>query len=88
VVAPDTPTPRSPRARRHLPASPRSGRHGRSIAKSDNGGGVDQWNRDSFEPRDAVKGDVARMIFSRAGRRDGGDGFADLEPNNQVANCT
>ena len=55
---------------------------------SDNGGGVDQWNRDSFEPRDAVKGDVARMIFSMAVRRDGGDGFADLEPNNQVASCT
>ena len=98
---------------------------GRSIAKSDNGGGVDQWNRehvwakshgdfgtangpgtdvhhlrpedvtvnstrgnldfdnggsavaqctgclsdgDSFEPRDAVKGDVARMIFYMAVR--------------------
>ncbi|GAA5033146.1 hypothetical protein GCM10023258_32790 [Terrabacter aeriphilus] len=116
---------------------------GRSIAKSDNGGGVDQWNRehvwakshgdfgtsngpgtdvhhlrpedvtvnstrgnldfdlggsavsqctgcrsdaDSFEPRDAVKGDVARMIFYMAVRWDGGDGFADLEPNNQVGN--
>ena len=116
---------------------------GRSIAKSDNGGGVDQWNRehvwakshgdfgtvngpgtdvhhlrpedvtvnsargnldfdlggsaisqctgclgdaDSFEPRNAVKGDVARMIFYMAVRWDGGDGFADLEPNNQVAN--
>ncbi|WP_374968808.1 endonuclease [Terrabacter sp. BE26] len=111
---------------------------GRSIAKSDNGGGVDQWNRehvwakshgdfgtvngpgtdvhhlrpedvtvngtrgnldfdnggttvaqctgcrsdsDSFEPRDAVKGDVARMNFYMAVRWDGGDGFADLEPN-------
>ncbi|GAA3719412.1 hypothetical protein GCM10022399_39770 [Terrabacter ginsenosidimutans] len=118
---------------------------GRSIAKSDNGGGVDQWNRehvwakshgdfgtvngpgtdvhhlrpedvtvnsargnldfdlggsaisqctgclgdaDSFEPRNAVKGDVARMIFYMAVRWDGGDGFADLEPNNQVANAS
>ena len=118
---------------------------GRSIAKSDNGGGVDQWNRehvwakshgdfgtvngpgtdvhhlrpedvtvnstrgnldfdnggsrgrpvhrlpsdsDSFEPRDAVKGDVARMIFYMAVRWDGGDGFADLEPNNPVGNGT
>ena len=118
---------------------------GRSIAKSDNGGGVDQWNRehvwakshgdfgtvngpgtdvhhlrpedvtvnstrgnldfdnggsavaqctgclsdgDSFEPRDAVKGDVARMIFYMAVRWDGGDGFADLEPDNQVGNGT
>jgi len=118
---------------------------GRSIAKSDNGGGVDQWNRehvwakshgdfgtvngpgtdvhhlrpedvtvnstrgnldfdlggsavsqctgclsdaDSFEPRDAVKGDVARMILYMAVRWDGGDGFADLEPNNLVGNGT
>ncbi|MGO4362806.1 endonuclease [Terrabacter sp. 2TAF16] len=118
---------------------------GRSIAKSDNGGGVDQWNRehvwakshgdfgtvngpgtdvhhlrpedvtvnstrgnldfdlggsavsqctgclsdaDSFEPRNAVKGDVARMIFYMAVRWDGGDGFADLEPNNIVGNGT
>ncbi|KRF39542.1 endonuclease [Terrabacter sp. Soil810] len=118
---------------------------GRSIAKSDNGGGVDQWNRehvwakshgdfgtvsgpgtdvhhlrpedvtvnstrgnldfdlggsavaqctgclrdgDSFEPRNAVKGDVARMIFYMAARWDGGDGFADLEPNNLVGNGT
>ena len=118
---------------------------GRSMAKSDNGGGVDQWNRehvwakshgdfgtvsgpgtdvhhlrpedvtvnstrgnldfdlggsavsqctgclsdgDSFEPRNAVKGDVARMIFYMAVRWDGGDGFADLEPNNLVGNGT
>lgn len=116
---------------------------GRSIAKSDNGGGVDQWNRehvwakshgdfgtangpgtdvhhlrpedvtvnsdrgsldfdnggstvnqcadcwrdaDSFEPRDAVKGDVARMILYMAVRYEGGDGFANLEPNESVAN--
>ena len=116
---------------------------GRSIAKSNNGGGVDQWNRehvwakshgdfgtangpgtdvhhlrpedvtvnsdrgnldfdnggsavnqcsdcwrdaDSFEPRDAVKGDVARMILYMAVRYEGGDGFANLEPNESVAN--
>jgi endonuclease I len=41
---------------------------------------------DSWEPRDAVKGDVARMIFYMAVRYDGGDGFADLEPNESVAN--
>ncbi|MGW7487320.1 endonuclease I family protein [Streptomyces sp. NPDC054786] len=41
---------------------------------------------DSFEPRDAVKGDVARMILYMAVRYDGGDGFADLEPNDQVGN--
>ena len=118
---------------------------GRSIAKSDNGGGVDQWNRehvwakshgdfgtangpgtdvhhlrpedvtvnsdrgnldfdnggsavnqcsdcwrdaDSFEPRDGVKGDVARMILYMAIRYEGDDGWPDLEPNNSVANGT
>ncbi|MFE1764315.1 endonuclease I family protein [Streptomyces angustmyceticus] len=43
---------------------------------------------DSFEPRDAVKGDVARMILYMAVRYDGGDGFADLEPNDKVDNGT
>ncbi|MGB3440513.1 MAG: endonuclease [Actinophytocola sp.] len=41
---------------------------------------------DSFEPRNAVKGDVARMIFYMAVRYEGGDGFANLEMNNSVAN--
>ncbi|NBE56687.1 endonuclease I family protein [Streptomyces boluensis] len=41
---------------------------------------------DSFEPRDAVKGDVARMILYMAVRYDGEDGFADLEPNDEVSN--
>ncbi|MFH8371430.1 endonuclease I family protein [Streptomyces sp. NPDC018031] len=41
---------------------------------------------DSFEPRDAVKGDVARMILYMAVRYDGDDGFPDLEPNDQVDN--
>ena len=41
---------------------------------------------DSFEPRDAVKGDVARMIFYMAVRYEGDDGFANLEMNNSVAN--
>lgn len=116
---------------------------GDSIAKSNHGGGVDQWNRehvwakshgdfgtatgpgtdihhlrpedvtvnsdrgnldfddggtendeapgnyadgDSWEPRDAVKGDVARMILYMSVRYEGGDGFADLEVNDQVAN--
>ncbi|MFF3746213.1 endonuclease I family protein [Streptomyces kronopolitis] len=43
---------------------------------------------DSFEPRDAVKGDVARMILYMAVRYDGGDGFPDLEPNDKVDNGT
>ncbi|MDX3770875.1 MULTISPECIES: endonuclease I family protein [unclassified Streptomyces] len=41
---------------------------------------------DSFEPRDAVKGDVARMILYMAVRYEGDDAFADLEPNDQVNN--
>ncbi|HEX3004531.1 MAG TPA: endonuclease [Angustibacter sp.] len=118
---------------------------GRSISKSSNGGGVDDWNRehvwakshgdfgtatgpgtdlhhlrpedvtvnstrsnkdfdegggavsqcpgcfsdaDSFEPRDAVKGDVARMVFYMAVRYEGGDGFPDLEVDDRVGNGT
>ncbi len=51
----------------------------------DNGGSAvsgctDCWtDGDSFEPRDAVKGDVARMLFYMAVRYEGGDGFNDLE---------
>ena len=41
---------------------------------------------DSFEPRDEVKGDVARMILYMAVRYDGDDGFPDLEPNDKVDN--
>jgi endonuclease I len=43
-------------------------------------------DEDSFEPRDAVKGDVARGILYMAVRYDGDDGFADLEPNDSVGN--
>lgn len=41
---------------------------------------------DSFEPRDAVKGDIARGILYMAVRYNGDDGFADLEPNDSVDN--
>ena len=41
---------------------------------------------DSFEPRDAVKGDVARMIFYMATRYEGGGGEPDLEVVDQVNN--
>lgn len=118
---------------------------GRSIAASDHGSGVDQWNRehtwakshgdfgttagpgtdlfhlrpedvsvnstrnnldfddggspvsqcsgcyydsDSFEPRDAVKGDLARGLFYMAVRYSGDDGFPDLELDNSVDNGT
>jgi endonuclease I len=58
----------------------------------DNGGNAvpeapgSKYDGDSFEPRAAVKGDVARMIFYMAVRYQGGDGFADLELNDQVSN--
>ncbi|MER5968900.1 endonuclease [Streptomyces sp. NPDC002055] len=41
---------------------------------------------DSFEPRDEVKGDVARMILYMAVRYDGEESFPDLEANDQVDN--
>ncbi|MEU3146154.1 MULTISPECIES: endonuclease I family protein [unclassified Streptomyces] len=50
------------------------------------GGGGSLTDSDSFEPRDAVKGDVARMIFYMAVRYEGGDGWADLEVNGNVNN--
>jgi endonuclease I len=50
-----------------------------------NGGGS-LTDSDSFEPRDADKGDVARMILYMAVRYEGDDGFADLEPNESVNN--
>ena len=43
---------------------------------------------DSWEPRNAVKGDVARMLFYMAVRYEGGDGYPDLEMNNNVNNGT
>jgi endonuclease I len=51
----------------------------------DNGGSAvsgctDCWtDADSFEPRDAVKGDVARMLFYMAVRYEGDDAFNNLE---------
>ncbi|MEH1011581.1 endonuclease [Micromonospora sp. CPCC 206060] len=43
---------------------------------------------DSFEPRNAVKGDVARMIMYMAIRYEGNDGWPNLEMNNNVNNGT
>ena len=39
---------------------------------------------DSFEPRDEVKGDVARMLFYMAIRYEGDDGYPDLELTDSV----
>ncbi|RKR91009.1 endonuclease I [Micromonospora pisi] len=58
----------------------------------DNGGGPVReapgnfTDGDSWEPRDAVKGDVARMIMYMAIRYEGGDGWPNLEPNQSVRN--
>ncbi|WP_433013070.1 endonuclease [Kribbella sp. CA-294648] len=41
---------------------------------------------DSFSPRAAVRGDVARMILYMAVRYEGNDGWPNLEPNNAVNN--
>lgn len=43
---------------------------------------------DSWEPRNAVKGDVARMLMYMAIRYEGGDGFANLELNESTSNGT
>ncbi|MFI5756687.1 endonuclease I family protein [Streptomyces sp. NPDC051569] len=58
----------------------------------DNGGSAvsgapgNYTDSDSYEPRDADKGDVARMILYMAVRYEGDDSFADLEPNEKVNN--
>ncbi|WP_347552531.1 endonuclease [Pseudalkalibacillus hwajinpoensis] len=44
------------------------------------------YDGDSWEPRDSVKGDVARMIFYMAVRYEGDSGEVDLEVNNIVDN--
>jgi len=57
----------------------------------DNGGAAypsapgNYWDSDSWQPRDAVKGDVARMLFYMAVRYENGDQL-DLELNNSVSN--
>ncbi len=49
----------------------------------------DCWtDTDSFEPRDAVKGDVARMLLYMAIRYEGGDGFNDLEMSSTVGSAS
>jgi len=60
----------------------------------DNGGSAvsgcnDCWtDADSFEPRDAVKGDVARMLLYMAIRYEGGDGFNNLEMSSTVGSSS
>ncbi|MGQ8922903.1 endonuclease I family protein [Bacillus halotolerans] len=44
------------------------------------------YDGDSWEPRDDVKGDVARMLFYMAVRYEGDDGYPDLELNDRTGN--
>lgn len=44
------------------------------------------YDSDSFEPRDEVKGDVARMILYMDVRYEGEDGELDLQANDEVEN--
>ncbi|MCY7947492.1 endonuclease [Bacillus atrophaeus] len=44
------------------------------------------YDGDSWEPRDEVKGDVARMLFYMAVRYEGDDGYPDLELNDKTGN--
>lgn len=45
-----------------------------------------RFDNDSWEPRNSVKGDVARMLFYMAVRYEGDSGEVDLELNNYVNN--
>jgi endonuclease I len=64
----------------------------RSNLDFDNGGSQhseatgNYYDSDSWEPRDRVKGDVARMLFYMAVRYEGDSGELDLELNNLVNN--
>ncbi|MFE9684086.1 endonuclease I family protein [Streptomyces sp. NPDC006285] len=51
---------------------------------TNSGGSLTDSN--SFQPRAAVRGDVARMILYMAVRYEGGDSWPDLEPNDAVTN--
>ncbi|MBY8911284.1 endonuclease [Bacillus sp. YC2] len=44
------------------------------------------YDGDSWEPRNEVKGDVARMLFYMAVRYEGDDGYPDLELNEKTGN--
>ena len=60
----------------------------------DNGGSAvsgaagNYTDADSWEPRNAVKGDVARMILYMAVRYEGGDSYPDLEVDNVTGSGT
>lgn len=69
----------------HIRPADRSVNTSRSTKYFDNGGYAHseakdcKYDSNSWEPRDAVKGDIARMMFYMAVRYEGDDGYADLE---------
>jgi endonuclease I len=76
----------------HLRPTDASVNSSRSNLDFDNGGREHTealgnfYDSDSWEPRDEVKGDVARMLFYMAVRYEGDSGELDLELNNNVNN--
>ncbi|MBD8036758.1 endonuclease [Solibacillus sp. A46] len=76
----------------HLRPTDASVNSSRSNLDFDNGGNEhseargNYYDSDSWEPRDSVKGDVARMLFYMAVRYEGDSGELDLELNNRVNN--
>lgn len=76
----------------HLRPTDASVNSSRSNLDFDNGGREhseadgNYYDSDSWEPRDSVKGDVARMLFYMAVRYEGDSGEPDLELNNLVNN--
>ncbi|CAM3997163.1 ribonuclease [Mesobacillus zeae] len=78
----------------HLRPTDVSVNSSRSNLDFDNGGTQhsealgNYYDSDSWEPRDSVKGDVARMLFYMAVRYEGDSGELDLELNNLVNNGT
>jgi endonuclease I len=44
-----------------------------------------KYTSSTWEPRDEVKGDIARMMFYMAVRYEGDDGYADLELNDRIS---
>lgn len=76
----------------HLRPTDASVNSSRGNLDFDNGGSQhsealgNYYDSDSWEPRDAVKGDVARMLFYMAVRYEGDSGEVNLELNNAVNN--
>ncbi|MGF9769274.1 endonuclease I family protein [Bacillus albus] len=76
----------------HLRATDVSVNSSRGNLDFDNGGvnhseaTESKYDSDSWEPRDSVKGDIARMLFYMAVRYEGDNGEIDLELNEKVNN--